>query len=179
MDKLKNIAQQLDGQKYPPVHLWHPKEIGEIDIRIDSSGNWFHEGQPIKRDKLVCLFATILWFENGQHFLVTPVEKLAIDVQDVPYIIHQAECVDGMWLLTTNTHEQLLVDQNHPVELRQYHGQWVPYVRVRYELWARLNRSIYYEWASLAVDGQNKADDRLVLKSGEYEFEVARQANDV
>ena len=49
MDKLKNIIQQIEGQKYPPVHLWDPKEIGEIDIRIDVNGNWYHEGEVIKR----------------------------------------------------------------------------------------------------------------------------------
>ena len=124
---------------------------------------------------MVRLFASILWFENSSYFLVTPVEKLKIEVADVPYIIHQAELIEGVWMLNTNTHEQLLVDQHHPVELRQYNGHWIPYVLVRYDLWARLNRSIYYEWVSQAVDSQQQGDDRLLLESGEYKFEVARQ----
>ena len=174
MHKLKDIVKQIEGQKYPPVHLWHPKDIGEIDIKIDATGHWFHEGQAIERDKLVCLFASILWFEDGSHFLVTPVEKLKIVVEDVPFIIHQAEIIDGVWALVTNTHDQLLVGQSHTVELREYLGQWVPYVHVRYDLWARLNRSIYYEWVNQAMDSQENVEDRLLLSSGDYEFEVAR-----
>jgi len=179
MDRLKQIAQQISEQSQPPVDKWQPEHVGEIDIRIDENGNWFHEGDPILRDKLVRLFASILWFENGQHYLVTPVEKLAIDVFDVPYVVHQMEHVDsrndsGHWVAVTNTHEQLIVGEEHPVELRDYQGQNVPYVRVRYDLWARVNRSIYYQWVTEAMEAQVDESSALVLMSGGYEFEVAR-----
>ena len=175
MATLKEIIEQIEGQKRPPVHLWKPKEIGAIDIRIDASANWFHEGRQIKRDELVCLFASILWFENDSYFLVTPAEKLKIDVEDVPFIIHQAELIEGAWMLITNTHDRVLVSEDHPVELRQYLGQWVPYVKVRYDLWARLNRSIYYDWVIQAADGLQDDKDSLSLSSGDYNFEVARE----
>ena len=134
MNRLKQIADQINQQSKPPVHLWKPEHLGEIDIRIDSNGSWFHEGEPILRDKLVQLFATILWFENGQHYLVTPVEKLAIQVEDAAFVIHQMELVDESWVVVTNTHESIIVSEQNPVQLRQYEGQWVPYINVRYDL---------------------------------------------
>lgn len=174
MQRLKEIAAQIEQQSQPPVHLWQPQHVGEIDIRIDAQGFWFHEGEPFQRDKLVQLFASILWFEDGQHFLVTPVEKLAIQVEDVPYIIHQMEHVEDTWVAVTNTHEQVIIGTEHAVELRRYQEQWVPYVNIRYQLWARVNRSIYYQWASQAVAEQQSQEDTLTLRSGSYEFEVAR-----
>jgi len=174
MGRLKKIADQIAEQSQPPVDKWQPEHVGEIDIRIDEQGNWFHEGDPILREKLVRLFASILWFENGQHYLVTPVEKLAIDVFDVPYVAHQMEHVDDTWVAVTNTHEQVIIGQDHPVELREYQGQNVPYIRVRYDIWARVNRSIYYQWVTEAIEGQVDEKAALVLSSGGYEFEVAR-----
>jgi len=186
MSRLKEIAQQIGKDKMPPVHLWKPDHVGDIDIRIDAQGFWFHEGDPIAREELVKLFASILWCENGQHYLVTPVEKLAIEVADSPYLIHQMEHVDEQgqeaWVAVTNTHESLIISSENPVELRFYQEQWVPYVNIRYDLWARVNRSIYYQWVSEAMDAApgSSSDNEsinpndLVLTSLGYEFEVAR-----
>lgn len=174
MKRLKQIAAQIDQQSQPPVHLWQPSHVGEIDIRIDSQGSWFHEGEPILREKLVGLFASILWFEDGQHYLVTPAEKLAIVVEDAAYVIHQMEHLENTWIAVTNTHEQVIIGDDHPVELRLYNQQWVPYVNVRYQLWARVNRSIYYQWVTEAVSQQQSNSDPLMLNSNQYKFEVAR-----
>jgi len=78
MSRLKEIAEQIRTKSQPPVHLWKPERMGEIDIHIDKNGLWFHEGEPILREKLVNLFSSILWFENEQHYLVTPVELFAL-----------------------------------------------------------------------------------------------------
>lgn len=178
MERLESIAEQIEKQRNPPVHLWHPENEGTIDIRINSQGFWFHEGDPIQREELVRLFASILWFEQGQHYLVTPVEKLAIEVEDVPFIVQQMEHVrendEEYWVAVSNTHEQIIIGANHPVELRQYQGELVPYVRVRYELWGRVNRSIYYQWVTAAMERQTDEQAPLLLSSDGYEFEVAR-----
>ncbi len=174
MDRLKTIAEQIEKHSQPPVHLWKPKAVGEIDIRIDINGYWYHEGDLIKREPLVQLFASILWFEDDNYYLVTPAEKLLIEVADTAYLIHQMEFVDSTWVATTNTHEQFIVGSGNPVELRQYQDQWIPYLRVRYDLWARVNRSIYYQWVSEAMQDQDEVTDKLILRSGDYEFEVAR-----
>jgi len=175
MNRLKQLAAQIDAQSKPPVHLWKPDYVGEIDISIDVNGQWFHEGDAIARDKLVVLFSSILWFEETKYYLVTPVEKLEIEVSDVPFMIHQTEHVDGAWVATTNTHESVIIGESHPVELRQFAGQWVPYVNIRYDLWARLNRSQYVQWVELALEQQEvSGGEQLLLESQGYSFEVAR-----
>lgn len=173
MNRLQEIAEQIKAHKQPPVHLWSPAVVGTIDIRIDSNGFWFHEGEPILRDSLVCLFASILWFEDGQYFLVTPAEKLAIEVEDTPFIIHQMEYIDDVWIAVSNTHEQIIIGDDNPVTLRQYQNQWLPYVNVRYDLWARLNRSVYYQWVSEAIDRADGNSDELWLHSGSYRFRLS------
>lgn len=174
MNRLEQIAEQIGAAPSPPVDQWRPSHVGEIDIRIDAQGFWYHEGAPIKRDNLVVLFASILWAEDSQHYLLTPVEKLAIEVEDVPFIVHQMEYIDGAWVAITNTHEQVIVGTGNPVQLRSYHGQWVPYLNVRFDLWARVNRSIYYQWVEAALAQQIAEDQPLVLSSQGYEFEVGR-----
>lgn len=171
MKELDKIAQQIADQPQPPVHCWQPQHEGEIDIRIDHNGFWYHQGERIVRDKLVRLFASILWSKDDQYFLVTPAEKLRIQVEDVPYLIHQAEKIDQAWLVTTNTHEQVIVGDQHPVRLQSYKSQQLPYVRIRYDLWARINRSIYFQWVEEAM--QTSSDDKLFLISGSYQILLA------
>ncbi|NND00474.1 MAG: DUF1285 domain-containing protein, partial [Gammaproteobacteria bacterium] len=120
------------------------------------------------------LFASILWYEDGQYYLVTPVEKLLIEVADTPFIIRQMKRIDETWVATTNTREQLIVGVDHPVELRQYEDQWVPYLRVRYELWARVDRSTFYQLVTAALDLQEDDSAEPMLRSGSYQFAVAR-----
>ncbi|WP_170131958.1 DUF1285 domain-containing protein [Arenicella xantha] len=174
MNQLEKISQQIDARSQPPVDTWKPKQLGEIDITIDSDGIWQHEGAPFKRLSLVRLFASILWFENDQYFLVTPAEKLRIKVADVPYVVQQVERVDGNWVATTNTQEQVIVSAAHPVQLRNYRGQLVPYLHVRYDLWARLNRACYLTWIEAAM-AESDAEVEVLpqLCSGTYRFDVA------
>jgi len=166
MNRLAQIAEQISQHPQPPVHLWKPDYIGSIDIEIDHNGQWFHEGGQIGRDKLVKLFASILWFEKGQHYLVTPVEKLAIKVADSPLIIHQMEYVEDTWVAVTNTYEQVIINAENPVILREYQGQWLPYVNVRYDLWARVNRSIYFQWVSDALEAASSENLEPVGHTG-------------
>jgi len=169
MDRLEQIASQIESKKAPPVDKWKPEHEGEIDISIDVNGNWFHEGDPISRPQLVSLFSSILWCESEIHYLVTPAEKLSIRVADVPYIIQQAELVEGNWVVTTNTSEAVIISTQNPVVLRKFQDQWVPYVNIRFDLWARVNRSIYYQWVEQALE----QSESLELSSGSYSFKVS------
>src|ERR1700712_4302871 len=74
------------GRGLPPVHLWNPPFCGDLDMRIANDGTWFYMGTPIGRPALVRLFSTILKREDGKHFLVTPVEKVGIRVDDAPFL---------------------------------------------------------------------------------------------
>ena len=85
-NRLQALAQSIGDHKRPPVHLWNPSHTGAIDIVIRRDGSWIHEGSEIKRLALVQLFASILRLENDRYYLVTPVEKLEIRVDDAPFV---------------------------------------------------------------------------------------------
>jgi len=180
MNRLNQIVELISQQDQPPVHSWKPDAIGEIDIQIDTHAAWWHEGDRIERESLVKLFSSILWHEHGRTYLVTPVEKLLIKVDDVPFAVHQMESVDGAWVAVLNTHEQIIIGTDNPVELRKFDTQWIPYVNVRYDLWARVNRSIYVQWVEAAMQRQEligqiwEEGQPLTLLSQGFEFEVAK-----
>ncbi len=174
------VSKNANAQ--PPVAQWVAKggqaNVGEIDIHINAQGVWYHEGGVIERQALVNLFSSILWFEDGEYYLVTPVEKLKITVDDVPFIAVLSAKKSSRWGVVLNTSDELVIDEAHAVSLREYQGQWIPYVNVRYDLWARVNRAIYEQWMNAALDSQavNDSSDNMVLtlSSGDYIFEVAK-----
>jgi hypothetical protein len=168
----------------PPVDRWvlqSQAHCGEINIYIDARGKWFHEGDPINRQPLVKLFASILWHDNStgisKYFLITPAEKLQIKVDDTPFIAVLSDVLDSQWQVITNLDEKVVIGEQHPVELRMYKGQWLPYVRIRYDLWARVSRAVYEQWINAALDGQGGDDETvpatLTLASRDYLFDVA------
>ena len=88
-DEQGNVPKGL-----PPIHKWHPPYCGEIDMQIKANGEWFYQGTPIQRHALVKLFSTILRKEEDGHFyLVTPVEKVRIQVEDAPLLASHVERV--------------------------------------------------------------------------------------
>jgi hypothetical protein len=172
------------AKKPPPVHQWvlqSQAHCGEINIYIDARGKWFHEGGPINRQSLVKLFASILWHDSStgisQYFLITPAEKLQIKVDDTPFIAVLSDVLNSQWQVITNLDEKVIIGEQHPVELRIYKGQWLPYVRIRYDLWARVSRTVYEQWINAALDGQCGDDETvpatLTLASRDYLFDVA------
>ena len=156
LDKFFETLKTLQAEKkLPPVHLWAPQHEGEIDIRIDSQGDWFHEGTLIKRQPLVNLFASILRFEAGEYFLVTPAEKMRVVVADVPFMAIDLDVrgqgenqgADTELLFTTNVGDYVVADKNHAITMRE--GR--PYIEVRGGLCARLTRSVYYRLVDVAL----------------------------
>ncbi len=148
-------AQQMSKRGPPPVHLWNPPYCGEMDLRIARDGTWFHEGTPIGRAPLVRLFAGILKLEEGRYYLVTPVEKLGIQVEDVPFIAtdFEVEPSEGgpVFTFVTNVGDRVALGPDHP--LRMAGG--APYVMVRRGLEARVDRKSFYRLAELAeVEGE-------------------------
>ena len=87
LDSLAKNVETAQESSHPPVHLWDPEHCGEINIVIQHDGSWLHDGSLIKRDALVRLFASVLWFEGSQYYLKTPVEKLSISVETTPFLI--------------------------------------------------------------------------------------------
>ena len=113
-DGLAAAVGQAARKGPPPVHLWNPDYCGDLDIEIRRDGQWFYLGTPIGREALVKLFASILKLEDGRYYLVTPVEKVGIRVEDVPFIAVDAEAVgEGaaqVLTFTTNVGDQVLAN---------------------------------------------------------------------
>ena len=167
MVNLTQIQQQLAAQSaQPPLHLWQPDYSGEIDIKISRSGDWFHEGERIERASLVKLFASILRREeDGHYYLLTPVEKWRIKVEECALIVTDVEVVnsvDGVQQLwfTTNAENQYLISKELPlvVETAQTATglEILPRIMLPNCLSAKLTRSVYYRLVDIAAvrDGQ-------------------------
>lgn len=137
----------------PPVHLWHPEVQKDINLTISSNGTWFYDDSEIKRPRLIRLFASVLRREGDDYFLVTPVEKCRIKVEDAPFqgILMTVTGADAQQVLTltTDVGHTCDIDAQHPLRIEQQGEQWIPYVMIRDGLEARLNRNVYYQLADL------------------------------
>lgn len=174
MSLLSSLESQLGLQKsnqYPPVNHWNPPPSGVMDMRIDSEGRWWHEGDQIKRESLVRLFSSILKRENDQYFLVTPVEKWQIRVDDRPLlIVLVAKNQIGDIEMVTQVGDRLVLGREHSLRMSDMNGVSVPEVRVRDELWARLSRNAFYELVGLANDTK---EGECVVQSGGCDFSLS------
>ena len=153
---LADIARMAAERKLPPVALWNPSHCGHSAMRIARDGTWFHEGSPIGRPAMVRLFSTILRREpDGRHVLVTPVEKLDIDVDDAPFLAVEVKS-EGQGRARTlafrlNVGELVVAGPSHPLRVEEREDGPHPYLMVRDGLEALVVRSVYYELAELAL----------------------------
>jgi len=142
----------------PPVHLWNPPFCGDLDIRIAKDGSWSYLGSPINRFELVKLFSSILKKEDGKYYLVTPVEKVGITVEDAPFIAVDFE-ISGegkaqMIRFVTQVEDEVVADIDHPVRVSHDAdtGEPNPYVLVRSGLEARIDRKSFYRLVDIGTD---------------------------
>ncbi|HZR75393.1 DUF1285 domain-containing protein [Bradyrhizobium sp.] len=151
------------GKGLPPVHLWNPPFCGDLDMRIAADGTWYYMGTPIGRPALVRLFSTILKREDGKHFLVTPVEKVGIRVDDAPFLaveMVKEQGEEGRSLrFRTNVDDWVACDEAHPLRFEpSAEGGLTPYLHVRADLWAKVTRALYYDLVDIGearmVDGR-------------------------
>ena len=146
---LEALARAATSPKggLPPVHLWNPPHCGDIGMKIARDGTWFYQGSPIGRPALVRLFSTILRKDPEGHVLVTPVEKVSVEVEDAPFIATALEVADGpdLWF-RTNVDDRTRADVDHPLRFEPGpSGGLKPYVLVRGGLWALVSRPVFYE----------------------------------
>jgi hypothetical protein len=155
-----------------PVECWHPEHCGEINILIDAKGDWYHKGILIGRERLVRLLSRVLRKDEEGYVLVTPQEKLKIQVEDVPFLTvlvnqgfdhQQRPRIEGI----TNVGDQVLVSSSHPLELRPFgpENQLLPYIHIRGDLWARCNRNSYYQLVQWAQPMDEAGTSRLGVES--------------
>ena len=156
----ESLAASIKAAKsrgMPPVEQWNPPFCGDIDMEIRRDGTWFYEGTPISRPSLVKLFASILIREDGKYFLVTPVEKVGIRVDDAPFVAVDFEVSgtgrDQRLTFTTNLEDVTVVGPDVPLRFvrDEQTGEPSPYVRVRRNLEALIDRKSFYRLVELGV----------------------------
>ncbi|MHA7878273.1 MAG: DUF1285 domain-containing protein [Saccharospirillum sp.] len=172
---LEQLLAHIQGQSRPPVEQWHPDYCGELDMRIARNGTWYHEGSPIGRQAMVRLFASILKREEGRYYLVTPVEKVGIHVEATPFVVVQAQCLEGTWILTNNLGESVPLDAEHPLDVIT--APETPMVVWRSNLPARVHQNVMYQWQTEALDDPGlDPEGRLWLRSGKERYLLAQTA---
>ncbi len=166
MTDLMRYASMLENagaMGAPPVETWDPPYCGEIDIVIRRDGTWFHEGTPIGRAPLVRLFSSIIRKDDDEYFLVTPVEKLKIRVEDAPFVavLMRAEAAgtpDQRLIFRTQVGDEITAGPGHAIEMRPVRaarendpvaGEEAPYIHVRRGLGALIARAVFYDLAAL------------------------------
>lgn len=164
-----------EGKGLPPVHLWNPPNCGDIDIRIARDGTWFHEGTPIGRAPLVRLFSTILRKDPDGYWLVTPVEKMRIKVEDAPFIAIRVDRLGEALRFVTNVGDEVEAGPEHAlrVEASPETGEPRPYLHVRGGLEARLSRPVFYELVELATVRQTPEGPQYGVTSNGAWFPIA------
>lgn len=143
------------GKGLPPVHLWNPPFCGDLDIRIARDGSWHYLGTPFNRFELVKLFASILKLEDGRYYLVTPVEKVGITVDDAPFVAVDFDAAgqgrEQVITFTTSLGDTAAAGPEHPIRVERdgESGEPSPYVMIRAGLEALIDRKSFYRLAEL------------------------------
>ncbi len=155
-DGLAASVKATKSKGLPPVHLWNPPFSGNLDIKIANDGTWSYLGSPINRFELVKLFSSILKKEDGKYYLVTPVEKVGITVEDAPFVAVDFDVEgegDGQ-SVTFSTHvgDRAVAGPDHPIRIviDEETEEPSPYVLVRTNLEARIDRKSFYRLVDLA-----------------------------
>jgi hypothetical protein len=186
---LEGIAAAVTGEKRkgpPPVHLWNPPFCGDIDMRIATDGTWFYQKTPIGRPALVKLFASILKREGEKYVLVTPVEKVGIVVEDVPFlavemtVVEAAQDIPRQPLLShvlrfrTNVDDWVDAGPGHALRFEtEPTGGLRPYLHVRRELWAKVTRALFYDLVELGEERVVGGKPMFGVASGAEFFAMA------
>ena len=153
---LAELQRAIDERRLPPVDRWNPEHCGHSGMRIAADGTWYHDGAPIRRPAMVRLFSTVLRREaDGSHVLVTPVEKLEIDVERTAFraveMQSEGEGRDRSIAFRLDTGDAVILDAEHPLHVVQTEQGPSPRLLVRHGLEAELARALYYELAELAL----------------------------
>lgn len=183
--KPETIAEQVESAQssdtgLPPLEKWNPELSGDIDIVIARDGEWLYEGKAIGREAIVRLFSTILRREgDGHYYLVTPVEKWRISVEDAPLLAHSlnanGEGREQVLSVTTNTGETVEIGEEHPLYVGTYEGteEPRPVIKLRHGIEARLVTAAYYDLADLVSEEQINGESAIGVWSKGNFYKIA------
>jgi hypothetical protein len=175
LDAFAGAAREANRKGMPPVHLWNPPYCGDLDMRVASDGTWFYLKTPIGRPALVQLFASVLKREGDRYFLVTPVEKCGIVVDDAPFVAVELKVDRGersqILQFRTNVDDWVTCGPDHVLrfEPERQTGGLKPYLHVRRDLWAKVSRALFYDLVELGEE-RDVAGRRMfgVASAGEF-----------
>jgi len=177
-ESLAGAARAASSKGPPPVHLWNPPFCGDLDIRIARDGTWSYLGTPIGRFELVRLFSSILRKDGDDYFLVTPAEKVGIRVDDAPFVAvdFTAEGQGPAQSLTFVTHvgDRATAGPDHPIRVAYdpQTGEPSPYVTIRANLEALIDRKSFYRLVELGSHAKHEGEDWFGLWSGGVFFPI-------
>ena len=169
---LEKLARAAADEKLPPVDAWQPVVQKDMGLRISRDGAWHYLGSPIARPSLVRLLSRVMKREGEDFFLVSPVEKLRIDVEDAPFLAVELECAgesqSQRLVFRTNVDDVVIAGKAHPIWVNEdpISGEPAPYIEVRDGLWALINRSVYYELAERVIPSPNRPGQWGVFSEG-------------
>ena len=175
LEAIAGVAREAARKGPPPVHLWNPPFCGDLDMCIASDGTWFYLKTPIGRAALVKLFASVLKREGDKYFLVTPVEKCGITVEDAPFLAVELKAEQGrqgqLLHFRTNVDDWVACGREHALrfEPEPWTGGLKPYLHVRRDLWAKVTRALFYDLVELGEE-RDIGGERMFGVASEGEF---------
>ena len=154
---LADLQRAIEERRLPPVDKWDPPHCGHSRMSIARDGTWYHENAPIRRDSMVRLFSTILRREaDGRHVLVTPAEKLDIDVECTAFraveMHSEGEGLSRRIALRLDSGDAVILGPRHALTLLDTGAGPSPRIHVRHGLEAEISRSVFYELAQIALE---------------------------
>ena len=179
LDGIASHARKEGGKGPPPVHLWNPPFCGDLDMRIATDGTWYYLKTPIGRPALVKLFASVLKREGDKYFLVTPVEKCGIVVDDAPFLAVEMKVEQGDGRPRAELSHQcrrlgrLRADHALRFEPEPDTGGLKPYLHVRRDLWAKVTRALFYDLVELGEERELGGEHMFGVVSGGEFFAMA------
>lgn len=177
-DSIANAAQAAARKGPPPVHLWNPDFCGDLDMRIARDGTWFYLGTPIGRKPLVKLFSSIIRKDGDKYFLVTPVEKVGITVDDAPFVAIDFDVEgagrDQVLTFITNVDDVAPAGPDHPIRVERdpETGEPSPYILIRANLEALIDRKSFYRLVDLGTHEDHDGESWFGVWSGGQFFPI-------
>lgn len=162
------------GRGLPPVEKWDPPFCGDLDMRIARDGTWFYLGTPIGRKELVRLFSTIIKREGDDYFLVTPVEKVGITVDDAPFVAVDFDREGDGLRFVTNVGDEVVAGPEHPIRVERdaQTGEPSPYVHIRRNLEALIDRKSFYRLVDIGEVASHEGKEWFGVTSGGQFFPI-------
>ena len=179
LETIVGAAKQAGAKGPPPVHLWNPPFCGDLDMRIAGDGTWFYLQTPIGRPALVRLFASVLKRDGDKYYLVTPVEKCGIRVDDAPFLAVEMkveQTAAGRILhFRTNVDDWVACGVGHALRFdpEPHSGGLKPYLHVRRDLWAKVTRALFYDLVELGEEREIDGTRMFGIASGAEFFVMA------